>query len=152
MKNYADLGECYPPRPSASVDNTRLDLQNSSYPTQPHSIIAKYSYSEKCFHLLRSCIFPTWQSPLVSISVRFCDEWLINAPIKSKLQHPPPRVNPGNVNFWRLDRSNSRPLGPKWCSNALPPKEQSSSVPVVCNKACVHSQYTETSIQDGKLF
>ena len=33
---------CYPPRPSASVDNTLLDLQNSSYPTQPHSIIAKY--------------------------------------------------------------------------------------------------------------
>ena len=29
--------------PSASVDNTFLDLQNSSYPTQPHSIIAKYS-------------------------------------------------------------------------------------------------------------
>ena len=39
MKNFADLGGCYPPRPSASVDNTLLDLQNS-YPTQPHSIIA----------------------------------------------------------------------------------------------------------------
>ena len=44
MKNSADLGECYPPRPLASVDNTLLDLQNSSYPTQPHSIIAKYKY------------------------------------------------------------------------------------------------------------
>ena len=32
----------YPPRPSASVDNTLLDLQNSSYPTQPQSIIANY--------------------------------------------------------------------------------------------------------------
>ena len=42
MKNSADLGGCYPPRPSASVDNTLLDLQNSSYPTQSHSIIAKY--------------------------------------------------------------------------------------------------------------
>ena len=42
MKNSADLGGCYPPRPSALVDNTLLDLQNSSYPTQPHSIIAKY--------------------------------------------------------------------------------------------------------------
>ena len=31
-----------PPRPSASEDNILLDLQNSSYPTQPHSIIAKY--------------------------------------------------------------------------------------------------------------
>ena len=29
---------------SASVDNTLLDLQNSSYRTQPHSIIAKYCY------------------------------------------------------------------------------------------------------------
>ena len=44
MKNSADLEECYPPRPSASVDNTFLDLQNSSYPTQPHSIIANYFY------------------------------------------------------------------------------------------------------------
>ena len=42
MKNSADLGGCYPPRPLASVDNTLLDLQNSSYPTQPHSIIANY--------------------------------------------------------------------------------------------------------------
>ena len=75
---------------------------------------------------------------------------------------PPPRANLGHLNFSRLDRSNSRPLGPKWCSNVLPcrrilsvkcpPKEQSSSVPVVCNKACVHSRYKETSVQDGKLF
>ena len=42
--NSADLAECYPPRPSAEVDNTLLDLQNSSYPTQPHSIIAKYMH------------------------------------------------------------------------------------------------------------
>ena len=41
MKNSADLGGCYPP--SASVDNTLLYLQNYSYPTQPHSIIAKYT-------------------------------------------------------------------------------------------------------------
>ena len=46
MKNSADLGGCYPPRPSASVDNTLLDLLNSSYPTQPHSIIAKYTIFE----------------------------------------------------------------------------------------------------------
>ena len=42
FENTADLGGCYPPPPSASVDNTLLDLQNSSYPTQPHSIIAKF--------------------------------------------------------------------------------------------------------------
>ena len=46
---------------------------------------------------------------------------IINAPNNSKLQHPPyPRANPGHLKFWRLDRSNSRPLGPKWCSNTLP--------------------------------
>ena len=39
-----------------------------------------------------------------------------------------------------------------FCLSNVPPKEQSSSVPVVCNKACVYSRYTETSIQDGKLF
>ena len=40
MKDSADLGGCYPPCPSPSADNTLLDQQNSSYPTQPHSIIA----------------------------------------------------------------------------------------------------------------
>ena len=43
MKNSADLRGCYPPWPSASVDNTLLDLRNSSCPTQPHIIITKYS-------------------------------------------------------------------------------------------------------------
>ena len=43
MKNYADLGGCFPSRPSASVDNTLLDLLNSLYPTQPHPLIAKYN-------------------------------------------------------------------------------------------------------------
>ena len=40
MKNSANLGGCNPPRPSVSVDNTLLCLENSSYPTQPHSVIA----------------------------------------------------------------------------------------------------------------
>ena len=87
-----------------------------------------------------------------------------NAPIKSKLQHPlpPTRANPGHLNFLRLDRSNSRSSGQNgvqmpypilafFLSNA-PPKEQSSSVLVLCNKACVYSQYAETSTQEGKLF
>ena len=30
MKNYGDLGGCYPPQPTASTDNTLLDLHNSS--------------------------------------------------------------------------------------------------------------------------
>ena len=32
---FVDLGECL-----AEVDNTLRDLLNSSYPTQPHSLIA----------------------------------------------------------------------------------------------------------------
>ena len=32
-----------PPWPLASEDNTLLNLLNSSYPTQPHSLIANYS-------------------------------------------------------------------------------------------------------------
>ena len=58
MKNSADLGGCYPPRPSASVDNTLLDLQNSSYPTQPHSIIAKYSTAATSISGHRQLAFP----------------------------------------------------------------------------------------------
>ena len=34
MKNYGDLGECHPPRPMASTDNTLQDLHNSSYDTK----------------------------------------------------------------------------------------------------------------------
>ena len=30
MTNYGDLGGCYPPRPTASMDNALLDLHNSS--------------------------------------------------------------------------------------------------------------------------
>ena len=41
MKNYGDLGECHPPRPMASMDNTLQDLHNSSQDTQPHSFIVK---------------------------------------------------------------------------------------------------------------
>ena len=54
-KEINELGGCYPPQP---ITNTLLDLLNSSYPTQPHSlIIAKYYYwslSEQGFTLLAS--------------------------------------------------------------------------------------------------
>ena len=39
---WTDLGGCYPPRPTASTDNTLLDLHNSSQDTQPHSLIVNY--------------------------------------------------------------------------------------------------------------
>ena len=45
--NNADLRGCYAPRPSTSVDNTLLDLHNSSYPTQPHSLTANYTMLSK---------------------------------------------------------------------------------------------------------
>ena len=35
----ASIGLCYLPQSSASEDNTNLCLNNSSYPTRPHSII-----------------------------------------------------------------------------------------------------------------
>ena len=54
MKNSTDLGGCYPPRPSASVYNTLLDLQNSSYPTQPHSIIVKCQINQIIPTILKS--------------------------------------------------------------------------------------------------
>ena len=40
--------------PKALVDNTLLDLQNSSHPTQPHSIIAKYLTSRMLTHDIES--------------------------------------------------------------------------------------------------
>ena len=57
MKNSANLGGCYPPRPLASVDNTLLDLQNSSYPTQPHSVIAKYHFRTGMPAIFNPCQF-----------------------------------------------------------------------------------------------
>ena len=44
MRNYGDLGGCYLPRPTASTDNTLLDLHNSSQDTQPNSLIVKCIY------------------------------------------------------------------------------------------------------------
>ena len=43
MKNYGDRGGCYPSRPQAEADNSLRELNNSSYDTQPHSLIVKYS-------------------------------------------------------------------------------------------------------------
>ena len=44
MKNYGDLGGCYLPRPTTSTNNTLLDFHNSSYDTQPQSLIVKYFF------------------------------------------------------------------------------------------------------------
>ena len=42
-------------RPSASVDNTLRNLLNSSYRTQPHSLIANYIYLFIYLYLCRIC-------------------------------------------------------------------------------------------------
>ena len=54
MKNYGDLGGCYPPRPTASTDNTLLDLHNSSQDTQPHSLTVKYNIYAKLNLFIKS--------------------------------------------------------------------------------------------------
>ena len=52
MKNYADRGGCYPPKPKAEADNTLRDLHNSSYHTKAEFnncfiIHSKYFQSSK---------------------------------------------------------------------------------------------------------
>ena len=52
MKNNADRGGCYPPKPKAESDNTLRDLHNSSYHTKAEFnncfiIHSKYFQSSK---------------------------------------------------------------------------------------------------------
>jgi len=65
MKNSADLRGCYPPQLLTSVDNTLLDLKNSSYPTQPHSVIAKYQklICRSLGYLKTLCVVPEHVHP-----------------------------------------------------------------------------------------
>ena len=44
IKNYPDLGQCYPPQPLA--DNIDLGLDNSGY-AQPHPIIVYYYMADR---------------------------------------------------------------------------------------------------------
>ena len=71
---------------------------------------------------------------------------------------PPPWEKPGHLNFSKLDHSNSRPRGPKWCSNALPycqiflsypTKEQLSSAPAICNKDLLKTFFVSQSITNA---
>ena len=79
MKNSADQGGCYPPRPSASVDNTLRDQQNSSYLT-----MAEFS---NCL-IIHSKYFPVLErvSPFRSLffrspNVRHSKIFLVNVSI-----------------------------------------------------------------------
>ena len=80
-----------------------------------------------------------------------------------KLQHPspPPPPPPPLGKAWAfelLDRSNSRPLGPKWCSNArpycqtclsYPTKEQSSLALSVFNKDLLKAVFVSQSLTNA---
>ena len=64
MKNSADRGGCYPPRPKAEVDNTIRDLQNSSY-----SAIAEFN---NCFIIhSNNSNFKNKLKMLTSVDVQF---------------------------------------------------------------------------------
>ena len=63
MKNSADQGGCYPPRPKAEVDNTLRDLQNSSYPTKAEL--------NNCF-IIHSKYFPVLNGVSPFRSLFFC--------------------------------------------------------------------------------
>ena len=107
MKNSADLGGCYPPRPSASVDNTLLDLQNSSYPTRPHSIIPNY-YSFKIFPhfwLVKTTCIIHHKQPL---DQEFCHI----EPMTSKVQPAADYWTIDVKDYWTIGREN---LGSRLC-------------------------------------
>ena len=80
---------------SASVDNTLLDLQNSSYPTQPHSIINKYRIICSFYLLFKAVAYMLrlwWEKSLR----------LIGAPALEKLLIIEPAVNIEFISiFWR---------------------------------------------------
>ena len=44
LKNYTDLGGCYPSHPTALADDILLDLHNSSDDTQPRSVRVNYLF------------------------------------------------------------------------------------------------------------
>ena len=68
------------------------------------------------------------------------DRWIHNAPINSKVQHPP-RVTPGHLNFWRFACSNSLPSGQKSRSNAPP---ISTELPLLKDKFRLQSNTLRT--------
>ena len=68
---------CYPRRPSASVDNTLLDLLNSSYPTQSHSLTAKY-YPSVYFLLLNTLSYTLFHERLLHFLPAECATVIIS--------------------------------------------------------------------------
>ena len=67
MMNYGDLAGCYPPRPTASTDNTLLDLHNSSQVIQPHSLIVHF---RPRWYLLSTKIFSSEKSKVLTYVIK----------------------------------------------------------------------------------
>ena len=81
MKNSAEKGGCYPPRPKAEVDNTLRDLQNSSHPTK-----AEFN---NCF-IIHSKYFPVLKGVSLFRSVGFSSPGSLSVLITStKTNHKP---------------------------------------------------------------
>ena len=105
MKNYADLGGCYPPQPSASADNTLLDLHNSSYHTQPHPIIAKYCLNSRFQQLF---LILHWEL----VYIYFTERKLLLNPKREKMI----------VHHTHLRENEDLP---RWCATAIKKKKLS---------------------------
>ena len=74
MKNSADQGGCFPQRPTAEVDYTLRDLQNSSYPTKAEFnncfiIHSKYFFLRKGVLPLRYLFFSSPNNSLYNTTL-----------------------------------------------------------------------------------
>ena len=142
MKNSADLGGCYPPRPSASVDSTLLDLQNSSYPTQPHSIIANY-YSFK--------IFPRFG--LVEITRIIHHNQLLFTKFGKNLRHiqsMTSKVEPA-ANYSTVDVKMTSKVEPAADYSTVDPKKPGDEIVILMSRKN-KERNCETPLRTGKYF
>ena len=129
------------------------------------------------FHLFNWSSTSTWMHPRFKITPPWSQinswlpllEFIYNSPSRlcaiqiETLTLPPPPGKPQAFELLKIGSFKFPPPRAKmlfkmpypivaFCLSNAPAKEQSSPVLDVCNKACVYSQYAETSIQEGKLF
>ena len=70
VENYADLWGCYPPWPSASMDNILLDLHCYSHPTQPHSVIVNYFHGRNLIKIIQESVYKSKKDSVTKTSTR----------------------------------------------------------------------------------
>ena len=91
MKNYADRGGCYPPKPKAEADNTLRDLHNSSYHTKAEFnncfiIHSKYFQSSKCiYNFFNRVLSGSWKNQEKNDQQKFI-QGSDNFAVRSKIQ------------------------------------------------------------------